>query len=107
VVLIQQSQWIAQNRPRFYRFSSVDRIECDYCGGTGVIEKQDQIREFEMCPICFGVGGHLVRYMDKQDKLCPACGGMGRLYDYDTGQARTCERCRGRGLIRTVMPPPE
>ena len=103
-VLFKQSEWMEQNRPRFRRLISIKRVGCDYCAETGIIDDETEAAGFRLCPICFGVGVHMIRKLDDHDKLCPACGGMGRLYDFDTEQPRTCGRCDGRGLIRIVKP---
>ena len=42
----------------------------------------------------------LIRRLDSNDDLCPACGGMGRWESPDTGAVDTCPRCQGRGLVR-------
>lgn len=76
----------------------VQTITCFNCQGMGYIFTADGQRE--MCPICQGVGSHLVRHLDPADELCPGCAGMGRTILADTGEAVTCPRCNGRGLIR-------
>ncbi|NCC52032.1 MAG: hypothetical protein EOM20_12560 [Spartobacteria bacterium] len=103
-ILYKQGEWIAENRPRFRRLTSIERIPCEYCAGSGLIDDETTPSGYSMCPICFGLGANLIRKMDDNDKLCPACGGMGRIYDFDTDLPRTCGRCDGRGLIHTRQP---
>ncbi len=104
LLVVLQGLWIARHpqtiRPRLPQIQ-LDRVKCDYCGGTGSVRDPEHVSRIEPCPICFGVGGHQVRKMDSKDVLCPACGGMGRVIDVTTGYARPCMRCGGRGLIRT------
>jgi len=86
---------------------ATERIPCDTCMGGGTILTPDGQRE--ICPICLGVGFHVIRRMDPADRLCPLCGGMGRVENPETGRVGTCPRCDGRGLVRshvqTVLPP--
>lgn len=104
-VALLQGFWMVRNpqamQPWIMQIP-VDRVRCDYCGGTGTVRDPEDFGRVEPCPICFGVGGHQVRKMDSKDVLCPACGGMGRVIDVTTGYARPCMRCGGRGLIRTA-----
>ncbi|MBU0677561.1 MAG: hypothetical protein KJ626_05535 [Verrucomicrobia bacterium] len=79
------------------------RIECEECQGSGVV-RNEETRHREICPICFGLGYHVTRRVGEDDSLCPACGGMGRLIDLDTGVPRTCRRCDGRGMIENDEP---
>lgn len=102
IVLVMQMKWIEQNADKFVAVTSVEQIPCDYCDGRGIIKNPEDPGEFILCPICFGVGGNTVRYQDEYDTRCPACGGMGRLQDFHTGEFRTCNRCNGRGLIRLL-----
>jgi DnaJ-class molecular chaperone len=75
------------------------QVQCEHCESRGVVESPENPAKLELCPICFGLGSHLVRPLDEHDVLCPACGGLGRLYDADSGLARDCRRCLGRGMI--------
>lgn len=99
LIILLQSRWINVNKKRFVTEPATQRIECDYCNGTGKVP--DQTAGTTFCPMCFGLGAHSVRPIDGYDNICPACGGMGRLKDHDTGEIRFCKRCGGRGLIRT------
>ena len=78
---------------------SAEQIPCETCMGFGTILTPQGQRE--ICPICLGVGFHMVRRFDPAEKICPACAGMGRVKMTDTGAGATCPRCGGRGLIRT------
>ena len=103
LVALMQGFWVARHKrpdkPFFFRFST-EKIECPYCSGSGTVRDENNPDVVVVCPICFGVGGNYVRKLDKQKELlCPACVGMGRIYDVDTGYARGCMRCAGRGLI--------
>ncbi len=105
ILATMQGLWIVRNEARFRPFLlqlKVDRVLCDYCGGTGVVRQKDHPEQVDICPICFGVGGHHIRKFDKQDVLCPACTGMGRFVDPQTEQVRQCQRCGGRGVIRVA-----
>lgn len=79
-----------------------EKIFCEACLGTGTVLSGGDAKE--ICPICQGVGYHMVRRFDPADRICPACGGMGRLAMPDTGAVETCPRCTGRGLIRSQVP---
>lgn len=101
-----QSVWLSQNKslftPLVLRVQS-ERIDCWHCDGLGTIRLPQGSTNIVMCPICFGVGGHYVRRLPgRHEVLCPACGGMGRLWDPDLGGARYCRRCDGRGLIEVL-----
>lgn len=111
IALLLQSRWVAKNQDKFLgplmAFVHVQRIQCEYCDGTGLIKIGDNPPELDICPVCFGVGGHYIRKHGDHESLCPACGGMGRIIDEETGLAHTCKRCDGRGLIRIEPEPPE
>lgn len=97
-VLVGQMFWVQKNQYRFAPFS-IERIQCEECGTTGMVPSEKGPNSpLQMCPVCFGVGSHQVRRIDDRDVLCPACEGMGRVWDGVT--SRTCRRCDGRGLIR-------
>lgn len=103
IALVLQAQWTRKNQRKFMgTLSGLERIGCQYCRGTGAT--MDELDETGMetvhCPVCYGVGFRFIRRLDPSDKICPACGGMGRFQDVDTGRFRTCGRCDGRGLIR-------
>jgi len=76
-----------------------EQVPCEHCmeGGTIITPEGERA----ICPICFGVGYHMVRRFDPAEKYCPACGGMGRVKSPDTGLVETCVRCNGRGLVLT------
>jgi len=101
---IWQGLWVASHKEAFTPFLlkfQIERIECPFCDGTGVIRSKQDPSIVEMCPVCFGVGGHQVRKLDKEKEvLCPACAGMGWIYDEDIQSARPCRRCAGRGLVK-------
>lgn len=99
VVLLMQSKWIKKNQDLFRSSTVIEQVRCWNCEGTGLTRDPDARGGMTMCPICFGVGRHLARRMTTNDHICPACNGMGRLFDPETGEARTCGRCGGRGLI--------
>lgn len=113
VAAFYQSFWLAEHKhlfaPLLFRVQS-ERIDCPYCHGLGTRPVSGSTTNFVICPICFGVGGHYVRRLpNKHEVLCPACGGMGRVFDPDLGIARFCRRCGGRGLIEILddVEPPE
>lgn len=99
-----QGFWVSENRdafrPLLLKFQ-LEKAECPYCDGVGTRRDPENPDVVELCPICFGVGSHQLRKMSGEaEVICPACSGMGRVYDLDTGTARQCLRCGGRGLIR-------
>ena len=104
VALVLQSRWVAKNQDKFMGsftvFIHTERIKCEHCDGTGLLQINDDPPQMDICPVCFGVGGHTIRKHGERDNLCPACTGMGRILDEETGTAHTCRRCDGRGLIR-------
>lgn len=98
-----QGLWVVRHedelRPFMLQFQ-IEKVDCDHCGGRGILRDDDNPMNVQLCPICQGVGSHQVRKLDRRkEALCPACAGMGRLIDRD-GAARECRRCGGRGLIR-------
>jgi RecJ-like exonuclease len=97
LLLVGQVFWLNDNRDLFAPFS-IQKIPCEKCAHRGTVRNTENQRIVEMCPACFGLGYHMVRYFDDNDVVCAACGGMGRL-DKD-GTWRTCNRCDGRGLHR-------
>ncbi|MFH0954198.1 MAG: hypothetical protein V1873_07700 [Verrucomicrobiota bacterium] len=102
-VIILQGVWLGQSKDRFAPFLvqfQLERVQCEHCGGRGVIRDNNFPDRVTLCPVCFGIGGHQYRKLDKRDALCPACGGMGRVMDSGSGTGRVCMRCGGRGLIR-------
>jgi len=82
---------------------SAEKIPCETCMGSGTFLSPDGERE--ICPICLGVGFHMIRRFDPEERLCPFCSGMGRAFSLDTGEAETCPRCKGRGLILSHRSP--
>lgn len=99
-----QGLWVSGNkdafRPLLLKFP-LEKIGCPYCDGVGTRRDPENPDVVELCPICFGVGSRQIRKMSGEaEVICPACSGMGRLYDLDTGTARQCLRCGGRGMIR-------
>ena len=102
------SQWMLETKTTKTGAVTMDaggaeKIPCEACLGTGTVLSSGDSKE--ICPICLGVGFHMVRRFDPAERICPACGGMGRLEMPDTGAVETCPRCAGRGLIRSQMPP--
>lgn len=79
--------------------SAAEQIPCETCLGTGTFVPDTGVPT--MCPICLGVGFHMIRRMDPGDRICPLCAGMGRVQRPDTGEVDTCPRCSGRGLVHS------
>jgi hypothetical protein len=99
VVLFAQMYWTNKNPHLFMPFS-IDRVRCVLCSGIGVQRDPSDNSRLVICPSCFGVGYKAIRRVDKDDALCAACGGMGRVEEDDGKTWRNCRRCDGRGLIR-------
>jgi hypothetical protein len=102
------SLWMLENKEReptsiVEDTGGAEKIMCEACMGTGTVLSGSGPKE--ICPICQGVGFHMIRRFDPADRICPACGGMGRLQMPDTGVVDTCPRCAGRGLIRGQAKP--
>ncbi len=102
------SQWMVETKApeagaREMDLNGAEKISCEVCMGTGTVLSGKDATEF--CPICLGVGYHMIRRLDPADRICPACGGMGRLDMPDTGAVEVCPRCSGRGLIRSQNVP--
>lgn len=68
-----------------------DVIPCETCAGTG------KAGDGSFCPLCFGHGARFLRRIEGRERLCPACGGMGRVPGGDA-PAELCPRCSGRGI---------
>lgn len=77
----------------------IETIACEYCLGTGSVLGEDGAKS--LCPICLGVGSHVIRRFDPADRICPLCAGMGRTRLPDSAEYGTCPRCGGRGLVRS------
>jgi len=75
--------------------------ECEYCRGNGLLDDPDEPGERILCEICWGVGYHATRRYTEGDRMCLACGGMGRRYD-DHEHAVPCTRCEGRGITELL-----
>lgn len=97
LILIGQAFWLTENRALFSPFA-IDRIPCDKCARRGTVRDAADSRIVTMCPVCFGIGSHMIRWFDDLDVVCAPCGGMGRVDE--EGVWRTCRRCDGRGLHR-------
>ena len=100
------SQWMLQKKgialeDAGMNSGEAEKIVCESCLGSGF--RSSGGSEKEMCPICQGVGFRMIRRLDASDHMCTACGGMGRVEFYDTGNVGTCPRCDGRGLIRVQV----
>lgn len=96
------NRWMLQKKglapePAAGEARGLEKIDCNACMGTGTALAGDGRKD--MCPICQGVGFRMVRRFDPADRICPACGGMGRMEMPGTGAVDTCPRCAGRGLI--------
>lgn len=77
----------------------IKKIHCETCLGTGKILGEDG--GAAICPVCQGVGFHMIRRFDEADKICPNCAGMGRALLADRSAVGVCPRCDGRGLIHS------
>lgn len=99
-VIVAQMFWLQGNQHLFRPFS-IERIKCEHCGGVGVVRDLADGSVLVLCPVCYGVGHHNIRRVDQEDRMCPACSGMGRIEEEDRSW-RLCRRCEGRGLIRPV-----
>lgn len=110
IAAVLQGTWVSRKKDVFKPLllkHQIEKVDCPYCGGVGTQRDPDQPERIEICPICFGVGSRQVRKLaGETEVLCPACSGMGRVYDLDSGTARQCLRCGGRGLIRASRKPP-
>lgn len=114
VALVMQAYWMQKNwgtvrtespmydaDPEFFKKLSARVIhlyECEYCQGNGMVTDSEQSELRVMCPICYGVGYHATRRFGDQERMCIACGGMGRLRSED-GDFNNCVRCGGRGIV--------
>jgi DnaJ-class molecular chaperone len=106
VALVYQYKWMKENKFRYGSNFAVERIPCGHCARTGLVPSREYETGITFCPQCLGLGGHYIKRIDDYDALCPACGGMGRVEDLETGKFRYCRRCNGRGLIRSAHPLP-
>ncbi|MBU1693624.1 MAG: hypothetical protein KJ726_11540 [Verrucomicrobia bacterium] len=112
IVAVMQWRWISGNKSSLFRVGGswyVERLSCELCGEMGFVRSEKDPRILQMCPVCQGRGGAYLRRLNDQDVICPACGGMGRIWD-DPENAHFCERCGGRGLVHvedvaTNLPP--
>lgn len=98
------SRWMLEKKgmdPGALRFDEpgVEKINCETCLGTGKVMGAEGGPV--ICPICQGVGFHMIRRFDAADRICPNCAGMGRTERLDTGAVGVCPRCDGRGLIHS------
>lgn len=96
------SRWMMSKKgisPDSLEASGAEKISCETCMGSGIRMVDDG--QEGICLICQGVGFRMVRRFDPADRICTACGGMGRLRLPDSGEVGTCPRCDGRGLIRS------
>lgn len=105
IALIGQMFWVSKNQYRFAAFS-IQSVRCEVCNGSGLVSlpADDGVNRLFMCEACFGLGSHLIRRVDDNDVLCPACAGFGRVES--DGVWASCKRCGGRGLIRRAGAPP-
>lgn len=114
IALIMQMYWMQEHWARVARrddhtpldMALIDKLkariltvyECEYCLGSGSLDDPDIPGERIMCTICQGVGYNTTRRYTEDDRMCIACGGMGRRYGPE-GEAQQCERCKGRGMV--------
>jgi hypothetical protein len=113
LALILQVYWMQQQRAAWSERDTgvagldaelIDRLqsrtihlyECEHCVGNGLVEEAGA--PATLCPICFGVGYHPGRMATEAERMCLACGGMGRRFN-DAGEVDFCGRCAGRGVI--------
>ncbi len=115
LALALQFVWIQGTRPEFddrfgliaarrgehadlYRMH-VLKVYCEACSESGSIALGDEPGVAYLCLICNGVGYRDTRRLHKDEVLCPACSGMGRVWEDEPYAARTCTRCDFRGVI--------
>lgn len=79
--------------------SQTMRIYCDNCAGSGLVRNPDRLEDLAICPVCFGVGTHFVRQINRQEALCPNCRGLGRMAGGEFDHADLCKECAGRGVV--------
>lgn len=103
VVAWMQWKWVSEQGPQLFRMKGtwfLERIPCDVCGQTGFLTITSSGRSQRViCPVCMARGAYFVRRTSTLEKLCPACGGLGRVFD-EPDSAHWCERCGGRGLVQ-------
>lgn len=99
---IQQASPLATSDPEFFKKLAAKIIhlyECEHCQGSGLIPDPERIGERVMCEVCYGVGYRATRRFGESERMCIACGGMGRIRRPDA-RVDDCDRCAGRGIVR-------
>ena len=71
-------------------------ITCPHCKGTGhpYDPQEDEIQEHLHCDPCNGTG---VLDDEETGPQCPACSGLGRIFDEHGNNGVECEKCHGTG----------
>ncbi len=94
------------SRPVYRKVKAV----CPMCSGEGFYMRNPTSRE--SCPACARRGSRTITVRDGT-KLCPDCRGIGKVEDRNPRaspsavrqglrrRARKCERCQGRGTVRS------
>lgn len=87
------------------RISKIKVVCRYYCDGVGTIDDDQSKTGYRLCPVCYGVGSNDIKWSTENEMICPvpACGGMGRLEDPDTGIIRECNRCGGSGVAKKTV----
>jgi DnaJ-class molecular chaperone len=109
LVVYLQIRWMGQKKREFRdpasgAFSRIIetqtmRVYCDNCEGAGLVRDPANLEDLQPCPVCFGVGTHFVRQINRRDVLCSRCRGLGRLPGEAFDQATICGLCEGRGVL--------
>lgn len=81
-------------------------VSCTLCKGSGRLKREDRDLSTYPCPVCHGRGKRTLRLL-RGYRLCPECGGMGRIGELDeffrtknVYDARPCSLCHGRGIVK-------
>jgi hypothetical protein len=72
------------------------KIDCAFCGGTGVHPATMKLLAYKICPVCEGKGIQEINARRRDFIKCERCGGNGR--DPDSQSIEPCTVCGGLGI---------
>jgi DnaJ-class molecular chaperone len=72
------------------------KIDCAFCNGTGVHPGTMKAMSFERCPCCEGQGIVEIQNDRKDFCTCTQCGGSGK--EPDSEPVKPCQVCGGLGI---------
>lgn len=97
IAIYMQVNWMKQET---ITVQPTQKIPCMHCEGKATILNPEDIPNRMDCPFCFGTGFRYVRQLGREFEICPVCVGIGR-EAYEPGSLpQECRACKGWGVFK-------